>query len=58
MFEQTQELAAGRFGAAHAADYDVALPLATLMPGEYLLRVSAALDRRVVGRDVRLTVTR
>jgi hypothetical protein len=39
-----------------AADYYVVLPLATLVPGDFLLKVEAKMGQRVAGRAIRFMV--
>jgi VWFA-related protein len=56
VFESRQALASGQFSAG-VANYQLALPLATLSPGEFLLRIEA--HRRglpAVRRDVRFRI--
>jgi len=51
-----EDVIPGRFDARHAADVRITLPLSTLTPGEYLLRVEAAsVDRRVEAANVRFS---
>jgi len=38
------------FASGRAADHYVTLPLTTLEPGDYLLKVEAKMDARVAGR--------
>ena len=45
-----------QFAAGRAADHYMTLPLATLAPGEYLLKVEAAMGARVAGRAIRFHV--
>jgi hypothetical protein len=41
---------------ARAADYTVDLPLATLVPGSYLLRLSVSSGEESATRDVRFAL--
>jgi len=53
---ETKMLEAGSFATARAADYYVAVPLATLAAGDYLLRVETTMGTRVAGRAIRFVV--
>jgi hypothetical protein len=53
---ETRTLDAGQFANGRAADYYVVLPLATLAPGDYLLKVEAKMAPRVAGRAIRFVV--
>jgi hypothetical protein len=44
------------FSAARSADHEVTLPLAHLMPGEYLLEVEALSGARRAKKSARFTV--
>ena len=54
--DRRDTLAEGRFGAERSADETVEIPLDTLTPGEYLLRIEAATGTATARRDVRFTV--
>jgi hypothetical protein len=54
--QHTHTIDAGRFGAARAADYTVDLPLAALVPGSYLLRLSVSCGEESATRDLRFSV--
>ena len=56
VLERTVTIGADRFGATRSADHLFELPLASLAKGEYLLSMSATLDRRTVRRDLRFNV--
>jgi hypothetical protein len=49
-------LNAAEFEKGRAADHYIALPLAGLAPGEYLLRAQAEMGTRIAGRALRFTV--
>jgi VWFA-related protein len=49
-------IAGTAFGTSRAADYTFDLPLASLSPGEYLLRIHVAAGQAASERTVRLTV--
>jgi VWFA-related protein len=55
-FERTETLGADRFATRRAADVPFALPLAQLVPGEYLLTFEATLGKITSRREVRFTV--
>jgi VWFA-related protein len=54
---ETRTLDAGQFTNGRAADYYAVFPLATLAPGDYLLKVEAKMGQRVAGRAIRFTAT-
>ena len=54
---ETKTLEAGSFATGRAADYYVAVPLATLAAGDYLLKVETTMGTRVAGRAIRFVVT-
>ena len=56
-FDRRTNLDADAF-ATGSADVDLPLPLATLAPGDYLLRIEATAGETQVDRDVRFTVSR
>jgi hypothetical protein len=49
-------LAADRFSVDRSADYQIALPIDRLQPGEYLLMIDAAQGRHKAGRVLRFRV--
>src|SRR6185503_12016398 len=49
-------LEASSFETGRAADYYVAVPLATLAAGDYLLKVETTMGTRVAGRAIRFVV--
>jgi hypothetical protein len=53
---KTDAVAPARFGTTRSADYTYELPLATLMPGAYLLTIEARLGAVTVRRDVRFSL--
>ncbi len=53
---ETKTMDAGQFTTGRAADYYVTLPLTTLAPGEYLLRVETTMGSRATGRAMRFVV--
>ncbi len=53
---ETRTLDTGQFANGRAADSYVVLPLATLAPGDYLLKVEAKMGQRVAGRAIRFIV--
>jgi hypothetical protein len=55
---ETRTLDVAQFTNARAADYYVVLPLATLAPGDYLLKVEATMGQRVAGRAIRFAIAR
>jgi VWFA-related protein len=55
VFDRREEVAAGTFSSARAADLNVALPLSRLTPGAYLLTIEATL-KNTVRRDLRFNV--
>lgn len=54
--DEVLSLAPSAFDDDRAADCRIALPLRSLVPGEYLLRLEAAVGDRVAGRAVRFRV--
>ena len=46
----------GQFATGRTADHYVSLPLGTLAPGDYLLKVEATMGQRVAGRAMRFVV--
>jgi VWFA-related protein len=53
---QTSTLDAAQFAQDRTADHYLAVPLATLAPGDYLLKVETTMGARVAGRAVRFVV--
>jgi hypothetical protein len=53
---QSARLDAAQFEKGRAADHYVALPLAGLTPGEYLLRIETEMGPRIAGRALRFSV--
>jgi len=53
---ETRTLDVGQFAKNRAADYYVVLPLTTLAPGDYLLKIEAKMGQRVAGRAMRFVV--
>ena len=53
---QPARLEAAQFEKGRAADHYVALPLAGLTPGEYLLRIETEMGSRIAGRALRFSV--
>jgi hypothetical protein len=53
---QTSTLDAAQFAKDRTADHYLAVPLATLAPGDYLLKVETTMGARVAGRAVRFVV--
>jgi hypothetical protein len=56
VFTRSATLAADRFSAERATDYQLRLPLAALRPGDYLLTFEAAAGKVSATRDVRFHV--
>jgi len=56
VFDEQRTFAPEQFARARAADYQLPLPLARLLPGEYLLSVETTLDKAQDRRDIRFTV--
>ena len=54
--DQSDVMDVRRFEKSRTADHYLALPLANLTPGEYLLRTEATMGARVAGRAVRFSV--
>jgi VWFA-related protein len=54
--DQVLPLTAASFEDGRAADCRIALPVAQLRPGDYLLRLEASMGERVAGRVMRFTV--
>lgn len=53
---ETKTVAPAQFATSRTADHYVSLPLGTLAPGDYLLKVEATMDTRVAGRVMRFVV--
>ena len=53
---ETKTVAPVQFATSRTADHYVSLPLGTLAPGDYLLKVEATMDTRVAGRVMRFVV--
>jgi hypothetical protein len=53
---ETSTLGAGQFATGRTADHYVTLPLATLAPGDYLLKVETTMGAQVAGRAMRFIV--
>jgi hypothetical protein len=53
---ESTTLDASQFAKGRAADHYLALPVAGLEPGEYLLRIEAEMGQRIAGRAVRFSV--
>jgi hypothetical protein len=49
-------LDAGQFATGRTADHYLTIPLATLAPGDYLLKVETTMGARVAGRAMRFVV--
>ena len=58
VFGSNTQLDAARFGTSRAADYQAALPLTTLAPGQYLLTVEAKMGKRTERRTVLFAIVR
>jgi hypothetical protein len=56
LVDRTETIGQDRFGAAHAADYRLDLPLDTLASGPYLLTLEATMGTTTMRRDVRFSV--
>ena len=56
VFDRPETIVAERFGATHAADYRLALPLEALAPGPYLLTIEVGPGPQTIRRDVRFSV--
>jgi VWFA-related protein len=56
VFQQTTPVRAVEFGADHAADYELEVPVERLRPGEYLLTIEAMAGISQVRRDLRFAV--
>lgn len=56
VFDENSTIPAGSFSVARSADFRLALPIAELKPGEYLLSLTAAADRVSSRRDVRIAI--
>jgi hypothetical protein len=54
---QTSALDPAQFAKDRTADHYLEVPLATLAPGDYLLKVETTMGARVAGRAVRFVVT-
>ncbi len=55
---KSNAIEAAEFASGRAANHYVTLPLATLEPGDYLLKVEAKMGARVAGRAMRFQVKR
>ena len=53
---ETSTLDAGQFATGRTADHYLTVPLATLAPGDYLLKVETTMGARVAGRAMRFIV--
>jgi len=53
---EASTLDAGQFATARTADHYLTVPLATLAPGDYLLKVETTMGARVAGRAIRFSV--
>jgi VWFA-related protein len=53
---ETSTIDAGQFVTGRTADHYVSLPLGTLAPGDYLLKVETTMGTRVAGRAMRFIV--
>ena len=58
VFGSNTQLDAARFGTSRAADYQAALPLTTLAPGQYLLTVEAKMGKRTERRTALFAIVR
>jgi VWFA-related protein len=56
VFQQALVMASSEFGAAHAADYRLDLPVAELGAGDYLATIEASKGKITAHRDVRFTI--
>jgi VWFA-related protein len=58
VLDRRESIAVSSFGVVRAADVNVALPIGRLRPGEYLLRIEAAVPQKpgVVTREVRFSI--
>jgi VWFA-related protein len=54
---ETRALDAGQFAKDRTSDQYLSAPIASLAPGDYLLKVQVTIGARVAGRAVRFTVT-
>ena len=54
---ETSTLDAGQFATNRTADHYLTVPLATLAPGDYLLKIETTMGSRVAGRAIRFIVT-
>ena len=54
--DEVMPLDVSAFAEARAADCRIALPVSQLPPGDYLLRLEAAMGERVAGRVMRFSV--
>lgn len=54
--DQVLPLSVSAFGSTRAADCRIALPVSQLPPGNYLLRLEAAMGERIAGRVMRFSV--
>lgn len=53
---ETSTLDAAQFGASRTADHYLTVPLASLAPGDYLLKVETTMGARVAGRAMRFII--
>jgi hypothetical protein len=53
---QTSALEAAQFSAGRTAEHYVTVPLATLAPGDYLLKIETTMGLRTAGRAMRFIV--
>lgn len=53
---ETSTIEAGQFAAARTAEHYITIPLATLAPGDYLLKIETTMGTRVAGRAMRFVV--
>jgi hypothetical protein len=56
VFDENSTIPAASFSAVRSADYKLALPLAELKPGEYLVSIVAVADKLTARRDVRIAI--
>ena len=54
---ESSAIESAKFANGRGADHYVTLPLATLEPGDYLLKIEAKFGARVAGRALRFQVT-
>jgi VWFA-related protein len=53
VFERTDSSVANLLGSSRVVDYGIALPIASLTPGPYLVTIEASTNRETARRDVR-----